>query len=92
MNQTDSHSAYTRAHYPYFVAHSANWHYCIDGNGNAAAIAVKSGAKSSYFGDVTHLRRILEREAPSGRVRSIMARLSVIERAAIWPASRGILT
>jgi len=81
MKQSDSHSAYTRAHYRHFVAHSGNWHYCIDDNGNAAAIAVKRGALSSHFGNIAHLRRVLEREATPGRARSISARLSVIERA-----------
>jgi hypothetical protein len=83
MKQSDNHSVYTRAHYRHFVAHNGNWHYCIDDNGNAAAIAVKHGALSSHFGNVAHLRRILEREASPGRARSISARLSAIERAMI---------
>lgn len=81
MKQSDSHSVYTRARYRHFVAHSGNWHYCIDDNGNVAAIAVKRGALSSHFGNIAHLRRVLEREATPGRARSISARLSVIERA-----------
>lgn len=80
MKQSDNHAAYRRAHYRHFVAHSGNWHYCIDDNGNAAAIAVKRGALSSHFGNIAHLRRILEREAAPGRARSISARISAIER------------
>ena len=80
MKQSDSHSTYNRTHYRHFVAHSGNWHYCIDDSGNAAAIAVKCGALSSHFGNIAHLRRVLEWEAASGRTRSISVRLSVIER------------